>query len=175
MSNLALSLSVHPSHKRTLGSIKQHQPCSAVLVCSKMGDSYRCWEVVAEEMETKVITTPSQDGKSAALGWFCGATTSLVVDYEYVCTDWPGRTWHNCLGYSRSLWGSSAGMEYESINQQILLVLLLIEQHIYSSCGLQSGMNLIQRLLQMPICRKDMNLLSLKYVFDCNCEIHIKL
>lgn len=50
-----------------------------------------------------------------------------------------------------------------------------MEQHIYSLYELQSGMNLIQSLLQMPICGRGMNLLFLKYIFDCNCEMQIKL
>lgn len=65
-------------------------------------------------------------------------------------------------------------MGYESVKKQIPLV-LLIGQHTYSLCGLQSGMKLIQRLLQMPVCRRGMNLLFLKYAFDCNCEMQIKL
>jgi len=52
---------------------------------------------------------------------------------------------------------------------------MLIKQHMYSLRRLQSGMNLIQRLLQMSICRRGMNLLFLKYAFDCNCEMQIKL
>lgn len=60
---------------------------------------------------------------------------------------------------------------YENVRTQILLVLVIIEQHIYSLCELQSGMYLIQ----MPICRRGMNLLFLKYVLECNCEMHIKL
>lgn len=122
-------------------------------MCSKVRVSYRCcgtWWRGDEGDQSHA--NPSQDGKNA--GSFCG-TVANFADGNVHAT-WPGSVWHHRLGCSRSLWGSSANMGYESI-KKIPLVLLLIEQDVYLLCGLQAGVNLIQKLLQMPICRRGTN------------------
>lgn len=118
---------------------------------------------MAEVMkETKVIPFPHKMGRVQLLVCSVGqpptwqATVSMcVLTGQAVCgvTAWVVV---EVCGALQQTWNMK-------MKKQIPLVLLLIEQHIYSLCGLQSGMNLIQRLLQMPICRRDMNLQSKMY------------